>query len=373
MIEYSLHNNDMHDIEQIKNRKSILGPLSNAIIKKAIFSPLKWRDICDMAVKNLNEKHIMLYFFNTGLQNTIDEKVWGGAWPKPRGDYLAVVEANLAGMKSDRYIKRNIEYSLQLWEDVEKGGYVLTGKVRIIMEHFGNYNVPISGPYSGYIRVYMPKGTKLKTSNVKTNTEVSDTNEIFGTIVKLKPGERQTLEYTFEMPQTIFNGKNYHLDIVKQPGTIDDNYSVIVEAPEGVTLTSDSFETRENYALWEGDLLKDRSFDFTIIPDKLGPRIAYTELQNLDNILVVFNERVKGEAMYDALNYSLEDLDITNPGIHDNVSIKNISLNYRDLKLNISGMTTQPGEFYKLTIKKGFDIHGNSIQPIPKELTIVQR
>jgi len=326
-----------------------------------------------MAVKNLNEKHILLYFFNEGLQRTIDEKIWGGAWPKPRGDYLAVVEANLAGMKSDRYIKRNVEYSLQLWEDIEKGGYVLTGKARIIMEHFGNYNVPISGPYSGYIRVYMPKGTKLKTSNVKTNTEVSDTNEIFGTIVKLKPGERQTLEYTFEMPQTIFNGKNYHLDIVKQPGTIDDNYSVIVEAPEGVTLTSDSFETRENYALWEGDLLKDRSFDFTVIPDKLGPRIAYTELQNLDNILVVFNERVKGEAMYDTLNYSLEDLDITNPGVHDNVSIKNISLNYRDLKLSISGMTTQPGEFYKLTIKKGFDIHGNSIQPIPKELTIVQR
>jgi len=373
MLEYSLHNIDQHDIEQIKNRKSILGPLSNAIIKKVIVSPLRWRDICDMIVKDLNEKHIMLYFFNEGLQKVIDEKGWGGAWPAPSGDFLAVVEANLAGMKSDRYIKRNVEYSLQLWEDVEKGGYTLTGKVKINIEHFGNYNVPISGPYSGYIRVYMPKGTKLKTSNVTVNNENSNTNEIFGTIVKLKPGESLTLDYTFEMPLNIFDGKNYNLDIVKQPGTIDDNYSVIIEAPEGVTLSSDSFETRENYAIWEGDLLKDRNFSFTVIPDKLGPRVAYTELTNLTDLLIVFNERVRGESMNEAFNYSIEDMDITNPGIHDNVVVNEISLNYRDLKLKFSGMTNQPGEFYKVTIKKGFDIHGNPIQPIPKEFTIVQR
>lgn len=373
LLEYSVHNIDHHDTEQIKERKGVLGPLSSALIKKITFSPLLWRETSDMIVNNLNEKHIQLHFFNSTLQKAVDEKGWSGTWPEPEGDFLAVVEANLAGMKSDRYINRDINYRLQIWENNDTGDYMLTGKIEVNMEHFGDYNVPISGPYSGYVRVYLPYGTKLKNANVSVTNEQSTEYTIFGTIVRMNPGDKQTISYEVELPQSVFDGSNYHLDVVKQAGTIDDTYSVIIEAPQGKSIKSDDFKTRENYAIWENSLLKDQSLDFTLLPDELGPRVAYTEIQNLNNILVVFNERMSTESLLDPLNITIEDLDIMNPQVHDTVKIKSISFDYRDLKLQIDGMTSQPEEFYRITLKAAYDIHGNPIQPVPKTLTLVQR
>lgn len=373
LLEFSLHNIDYHNIEEVKQRKNILGPLSKTIIKKVAFSPLTWRDVSDMVVRNLNEKHIQLHFFDTSLQNKLDKKRWTGTWPKPEGDFLAVVEANLAGMKSDRYIKRDINYRLELWEDIERGGYKLMGNVAITVEHFGDYNVPISGPYSGYFRTYMPKGTVLKDSNVTVYQKSSSDFSIFGTIVKLNPGERQTLVYTIELPQTIFSGTDYHLDLVKQSGTINDSYSIVVEAPQGMIIQSDDFETRENYAIWEDILVRDMSLDFTVLPDELGPRIAYSVLQDLNSVLVVFNERMSAAVLTEPFNITIEDMDVTDPEHHDTITVNSTSIDYRDLRLKISGMTNQQEEFYKLTIKSAYDIHGNAIQPSPKIITLVQR
>jgi hypothetical protein len=373
LLEFSLNNIDYHNVEEIKNRKGILKPLGVAMIKKAVFSPLKWRDLSDMVVKNLNEKNIQLHFFNTGLQNKIDDKGWSGVWPEPKGDFLAVVEANLAGLKSDRYIKRDVDYRLQFWENIETGDYSLNGTVTITMEHVGDYNVPISGLYNGYIRLYMPKGTLLKDSNVDVNQVQDDNYSVYGDIVSLKPGERKTLTFNVELPNRIFNGEDYHLDIVKQSGTFTDNYSVVIEAPQGVILTSNNFETREHFAMWQGVLNKDLSLDFKVLPDELGPRIAYTEMRSLEEILIVFNERMAESVLTEPLNITLEDLDITDPEHHDTISIKNARLDYRDLYLEISGMTNQPEEFYQLTIKSAYDVHGNPVQPTPKKITLVQR
>jgi hypothetical protein len=373
LLEYSVHNIDHHDIEQIKERKGILGPLSSALIKKIAFSPLLWRDTSDMIVENLNEKHIQLHFFNSSLQKQMDKKGWSGIWPEPEGDFLAVVESNLAGMKSDRYIDRDVNYQLQIWEDPNEGDYTLTGNLTITMEHFGDYNVPISGPYSGYLRVYLPHGAKVKSANVTYKQENSSDYTILGTIVKLNPGNRQTIKYEIELPESLFNESSYHLDIVKQSGTINDNYSVVVEIPQGMTIQSDDFVTRENFAIWKNALYRDQSLDFTILPDELGPRVAYTEIRNLNDILLVFNERMASGILTDPLNITMEDMDITYPEKHDTITIKNISLDYRDLKLKIEGMTNQPEEFYSITIKSGYDVHGNAIQPAPKVITLVQR
>ncbi len=373
LLEYSVNNIDRHDIEQIKARKGVLGPLSSALIKKIMFSPLLWRETSDMIVRNLNEKHIQLHFFDSSLQKAINARGWDGTWPKPDGDFLAVVESNLAGMKSDRYIDRDVNYRVQIWENHETGDYTLTGKITITMEHFGDYNVPVSGPYSGYIRVYLPYGTKVKNANVSIKEEASLKHTIIGTIIRLNPGDRQTIAYEVELPSSVFNGEDYHLDLIKQAGTIDDTYSVVIEAPQGVSIQSDDFETRENYAIWKKSLLRDKSFDFTLLPDKLGPRIAYTEIQSLSDILVVFNERMSTESLTDPLNITIEDLDITNPETHDTITVKDMSFDYRDLKLKVEGMTNQPDEFYKITIKSAYDIHGNPIQPVPKVITLVQR
>lgn len=372
MLEFSLHNIDYHDTEEVAKRKSILGPLSKELIKKTIFSPLKWRDVSDMVVKNLNEKNIQLHFFNSSLQNAVFEKGWSGTWAKTDGDFLAVVEANLAGMKSDRYIKRDINYRLQIWEE-SKNNYKLNAKVVVNMEHFGDYNVPISGKYSGYVRVYAPKGSMLKKSNVTTQKETSSDYAIFGTIVKLDPGQKQTLEFEYEVPSEIFKNNNYKLNLIKQSGTINDSYSIVVEGPQGMIIDSDDFEGRENYAIWEGNLLRDTVLEFNLLSDRIGPRIAYSNINNLGEILIVFNERIDPKIFEELANYEIADIDKTNKDMTDKITVKKARVDFRDLWLTVEGMTEQPEEFYMLMIAAGEDLHGNSIDPTPKEVTFVQR
>ncbi|MFC1647434.1 DUF4012 domain-containing protein [Patescibacteria group bacterium] len=373
LLEFSLHNIDHHDVEEVAKRKNILGPLAKALIKKSVFSPLKWREISDMVVRNLNEKHIQFHFFNSSFQDAIHNKGWSGTWPSATGDFFAVVESNLGGMKSDRYIQRDVNYRLEIFEDENNGNYTLTGKIRINMEHFGDYNVPISGKYKGYLRIYVPKGSSLQNANLSTQTEQLSDYTVFGTIVNLNPGEQKTLEYTYKLPSALFDGETYHLDIPKQAGTDADNYSVVIEAPQGLIIDGDDFETRENFAIWEGGLIRDLSLDFKIEPDKIGPRIAYSNIQDLNTILVVFNERVDPDALADPLNITIEDTDKKDRDNHDTIKIKSVRVDFRDLWIEIEGMTEQYEEFYKLTIKNGFDLHGNSIEPSPKEITFVQR
>ena len=371
LLEFSLHNIDYHNVEEVSKRKNILGPLAKELIKKSVFSPLKWREISDMIVRNLNEKHIQLHFFNSSLQDAIHNKGWSGTWPKPEGDFLAVVESNLGGMKSDRYINRDVDYRLEIFEHTEDN-YTLTAKTTITMEHFGDYNVPISGAYSGYLRIYAPKGATLKSSTVTTQTENLSDYTVFGTIIKLNPGERKTFEFNYEIPSTIFINERYHIDIPKQAGTDSDNYSLIIEGPQGMIIYSDDFESRENFGIWEGGLLRDTSLDLKALPDRIGPRIAYSEITELNKIMVVFNERVDPK-IADRINLVIEDMNENNSETTDNIKIKSAKVDFRDLIIETEGMTEQFEEFYKLTIKTGSDLHGNSIEPTPKEVTLVQR
>ncbi|MBU1446015.1 hypothetical protein KKD70_01995, partial [Patescibacteria group bacterium] len=132
-------------------------------------------------------------------------------------------------------------------------------------EHFGNFDDTISGTLSGNFNIYLPYGTKLIKSNVGAKNIASDNFSIFETNVNLKPEQRQTLEYTVELPSKIFDGKKYNLDLIKQAGTIADSYSVIIEVPTNFAVKSNIFYTRENFAIFEEPLNRDRSLSFEMI------------------------------------------------------------------------------------------------------------
>lgn len=251
-------------VEAIGSGEIELYALTSSLLTKAMLNPLVWRDTSDMIVKNLREKHIQIYFVNEQLQKAMEEKGWNGSWPKPEGDFLAIIESNLSETKSDRYIKRSVKYRLEIQESGENS-YNLLGKVIIDLEHFGDFDDTISGILSGDFRIYLPHGTKLTKSNVGAKEINSDEFAIFETAVSLRPGQRQTLEYSIELPSEIFDGKHYHLDLIKQAGTDNDVYSIIIEVPGNFAVQSRYFDARENFAIFEGPLNRDRSLDFEII------------------------------------------------------------------------------------------------------------
>jgi len=251
-------------VESIESGEIEIYALTSSLLTKAILNPLIWRETSDMIVRDLREKHIQIYFVNKSLQKAIEKKGWSGNWPEPTNDFLAIIESNSSGTKSDRYIQRSVKYRLEIHEN-QDGDYDLFGKIIIDLEHFGAFDNTVSGVLSGNFRIYCPHETKLIKSNVSTAQIDSDEFSVFETNVKLHPGERQTLEYSIKLPSEIFDGKHYHLDLIKQAGTDSDIYSAIIEVPINFKIQSKSFDAKENFAIFEGSLNRDQSLDFEII------------------------------------------------------------------------------------------------------------
>jgi len=250
--------------EKLENSDdTTLRAIGRSVIFKSSWSFVSWRDLSDMFVKNLNEKHIQLYSFNKNFQKKLEEKNWSGKWPTGyKGDFLAAIEANFGKNQINKYINRALNYRLYLCDPKTDKYCEYTGKVAYTIEHIDR--APEAEKYTGYIRFYFPKKTNLKSSNVFVNYENNEDYFVVGTIVSLNPGERKTIEMTAELPETIFDQETYSLYIPKQSGTSGDSYSVIIETPTGTEVESRSFDVHENIASWQGALSKDKTLSLSV-------------------------------------------------------------------------------------------------------------
>lgn len=78
----------------------------------------KIQSIAEFAQGELRNKDIMLYFHDERLQSLVKEVHWdGGVATDWTGDYLMVVDANLGALKSDYYIKRSLNYTVDFTGD----------------------------------------------------------------------------------------------------------------------------------------------------------------------------------------------------------------------------------------------------------------
>jgi hypothetical protein len=375
-LEYEVNNIDRHNIEEIKNRKSILKPFAGALFKKIALSPLHLRKVCDTVISSLANKEIQLFFEDSSLQKLAQVRGWSGNWPeKPSGDFLAVNEANLGGMKSDRYIERNVTYHLTVEKSPAEN--VLTADVKIDLYHFGIENIPISGPYTGFIRTYVPKGAKLLEIDPKYKKDLWQDDDghfhIFGNIVHLNPGERTTLHYRYTLPSTVLSDNDYYLYIPKQSGTEKDYYTVIIEANRGLSIQSNIFSAKENIGIFKSELNADFQLDLKLLPDKIPPQVVYQDVEDLKNLLIVFNEDIDDEQAVDPSNYQVKDSDEKHPEKTDNLTIDRVERSGKAVRIFVKGMTRQHGEYYQLTLQNISDKSGNVMEPSPRTITLVQR
>lgn len=370
MIEENVSNVDRHNITDLANRKNVLRDFAKALFKEIAFSPLHWRKVSDTIVNGLEEKHILLAFSSSNLRRFTDAHNWSGAM-EPQGsttaqDFLALVESNLGGMKSNRYITRDITYIVDF-----SAGMQPSATVSVTLSHHGNYNEPLSGEYTGYMRFYVPPGSTSLPS--QAHPESVGRLPGWGDVITLKPQESVTLTYEYALPASVLQDDVYSLFLRKQPGTNADRVRVLVRLPQGKTIESNTFTPQESIAYYDGDLDQDLLLSFVVVPDHFGPRVSFQELTGLNRIEIHFNEKIQGDNAADPLNYTIIDLDLTNTSAHDTITITDIEHFDKTVILHTKGMTVQNEEFYKVVLQNIADVSGNFIDSNPREITVVQR
>lgn len=206
-----------------ENRKGILGDLMYALLYKALgFSPSKYYGTLTQTMfRNLEEKHILLYFTDPNLQNSVEKLNFAGRVRDFDGDYLYINNVNFAGAKSNLFVSETVKSDTKL----KSGGI----ERDVVVEFKNPYphsdcnlergGLCLNATLRNWIRFYVPKGSKLvsfigSSKKVKTYDELDKT--VFEGFLTVDPKgfAKITLKYT--LPSDI-SPNNYQLLIQKQP------------------------------------------------------------------------------------------------------------------------------------------------------------
>lgn len=377
-LEAAVSDIDRHNIDQLSTRKDILKSFSNTLLRRMILSPWKWRSLSETITQDLNQKEILLSFNNHALEEKMKDYGWEGSFPsleEDKTDVLAVNVSNYGGMKSDRYLTRDVHYTVEMSDEIGSNGQpVLYSTLAVTLTHHGSYNTPLSGGYKGYVRAFLPMGAELIESSTGASVEEFITGYTsWGDLVYLLPDKTVTFTYRFKLSEAAYNDGLYRLHLVKQPGTEDDYYEVVFKSPVGRNLLSAQMDARENVAFFKETLEADLALEVEVLPDETGPRVYEHEIVGLNVIDISFAEALDAETASDLLYYEIQDLNANVPGITDTVSIDRIVVEDGTLRIYTIGMTLQPEEHYQILLRNVRDRAGNTITPNPRTLTVVQR
>jgi len=222
------------------DRKSVINDLGNAILKKVFeLDNLQKIELAKIILADLRQKDIQLYFADSGWQNRATEAGWAGLvdqnWSR---DYFFAVDANLGAFKSDYFVDRAIDYTIDLSGDAPKA------VLKITYKHNATEKDWMTKDYLTYLQVYAPKGAWLNNSQNFTPRYSDDLDKkVFASIVKVPLGETKTVELDYTLPKEF--ALNYDLKIQKQAGLNDIPVKVHLTNPDGtlkdydLTLNSD--------------------------------------------------------------------------------------------------------------------------------------
>lgn len=259
-------------------RKDVIGKMSSILMQRMLDLPKdKWPELWTIFVSNVEEKQILLYMKNEKLEEYIEELNWDGRIKDVEytgRDYVMVVDANLAALKTDKVMERNINYV------INKEGEDLIATMQINYKNNGTFT-NMTTRYRTYTRVYVPLGSELLSSEgfytndrylggdptqalVKQDEEFNKT--IFEGFISVEPQSEQTITLKYKLPQEIkdlISKQKYGLYWQKQSGS--DNYPLVIEADIGQKINEAGSldvlpKIDNNKVQFETDLRTDRYF-----------------------------------------------------------------------------------------------------------------
>jgi len=255
-----------------QNPKKILSTITPILLDRVKNLTADQKDqLLNALIARLQNKDIKFYFKNKDLESVaVNYGVAGDVFDIPggwNGDYLAVVNANVAGGKSDAHIRQEVKLSSTITADGE-----IQNILDVTRTHTGQ-NQPESwyrATDQNFIKIFTPARTKLTDANgggtktIKpaidykkagyatdpdlaaientasdlsefTMTGYSEDNKaVFATWESIPAGKSKTIElsYTDSRNLVLSSGLKYTFVLDKQSG-VESDFKYTIQAPEG--------------------------------------------------------------------------------------------------------------------------------------------
>lgn len=223
-----------------EDRKGIIAPMMQAIIQKAYSSPKEmWPGLFKLAMEKIEGKHVQMYMFDEEHQKAAEAINAAGLMnPSEEGqDYIAIVDANLGGAKSNLFVEQSVKLEVS---PVENGMITNTLTLNYKNPRKGdNCNLEagllcLNGILNDWVRVYLPDGAKLVEAQGFSEGTQEETTDLGFSVIegafKVAPLSSATVKITYTVPYT--NEKEYAVKLRKQGGTDKVPYLISVNGNE---------------------------------------------------------------------------------------------------------------------------------------------
>lgn len=220
------------------DRKAVLGPLMHSMMANAMGSPKHtWPKLLNVGLTAIKEKHLMFYFTEDKSQLTAEDFNAAGRIKDYSGDYLHISDSNFGGAKTDMFITREVEQEISS----ENGTVTKTVSISYNNPRKGdNCNLEagqlcLNGVYRDYVRVYVPKGSKLISvvgSEVKEQVSEDLGKTVFEAFFTMRPQSQSKIVFKYELPQIDLS--TYKMLIQKQPGLVSVKHTITLDGNQQV-------------------------------------------------------------------------------------------------------------------------------------------
>lgn len=220
---------DQQGIER-GDRKKIIDDFFDAIMSNVDnLSFGKKVQLARAFIDSLNKKDIQLYFKENTIQEIVEKNKWAGKVDKEwENDYLMVSDANLGGYKSDYYMKRDIDYFVDLSSDEP------VVNLKITYHHAAKEKNWMVNNYQGYLKIYAPEGSWFfgGSGNPETNFGEELNKKYFAKKIFVSVGGTDIVEFKYALPKK-FKDKEYNLLVQKQSGVKNNTLNIRVKYSDG--------------------------------------------------------------------------------------------------------------------------------------------
>lgn len=245
--------------------KAVISDLVPLVLEKLLSLGAGQKDLASTFFNMLAAKHIQLFSTDPGLQDSLENLTWSGRLLDNDKDFLAVVNTNIAGGKTDNHISQLIDHQAEILNNGE-----IINTVRITRTNNDVINNPFAGIEGGnvsYLRFFVPVGSEFieaigfdrmpdeyfQAASLKNYRQDPDLDreedskfldavsgtEIYQSLDKtvlanwllLKPGESKTVSVKYKLPFRLNLGDKLVDDwwqIIFKKGVYLDNYSLLV-------------------------------------------------------------------------------------------------------------------------------------------------
>ncbi len=206
---------------------------------------------------SLNQKHIVMNFVDTSMQEAVDAQNWAGKQAPSTYDYFMPVEANVGVNKANFFVKRRLDMKVHIDQKQTRRVATLT------YTNSPRKKRDPTGVYRNYLQLFLPPNVRVEKAYIGDKKTLPQDFEaktvgdyhIATMLVEVPPNKTSlvTIEYVSdEVPIAVGrNNKSYSLVIQKQVGleqmevVLDvspplGSKNVILESPSAFSLLTDT-------------------------------------------------------------------------------------------------------------------------------------